>query len=141
MIDYSGPLQRAYFELLSDMISVPVYDRVPSDAPEDYVVLGTDTGVDDSTKTDYEFDATMTLSIFARRSGDEGGKKIVKDIAEEVINLVCEREGQGLNATPELNIITSTLEFATTLERQDGTSYEWQRVLRFRHKIEQLLAS
>src|SRR5690554_1108877 len=86
MKDVKHPLQTAYFTLLNGNVvipkevwpapirpasdyTVPVYDNIPANVTYPYIKLGEWTEVDDSDKSSFGSDLTLTTQIVDRYSG------------------------------------------------------------------------
>ena len=133
--DAAFKLRSSYFTLLNGVISVPIYDgaAVPSNAPVSYVVFGGFTSEDRPDKTSFAVEATQTLIVVTRFTG-EGSTKTSDDIAAEIIDIIRARP-LTLDLTPDFDILTATLDnSSTTIETtEDGKAVN--RSIRFRHII------
>jgi len=93
----SNPIQAAIFARLSgfdglaDLIGDgQVFDFVPDDTEPPYVLIGDDTSVDDSTKTEGGWDMTLTVHAW---DFEKAGRKSVKAILSAIYDALHRREG------------------------------------------------
>lgn len=75
------PLQRAMYALLSEELSVPVYDFIPEDAPYPYVDLGECTEMPDNDHGSYGSEITYTLHVWTEAEGFSEGLAIADEIS------------------------------------------------------------
>ena len=80
MSDSSWALQVALYDILTDALSVQVYDQPSGDAAYPYVTVGESTVVDDSTKTASGQEHTVTIHAWDQG----GGRQSVKEILAQV---------------------------------------------------------
>lgn len=115
---------------------VPVYsDIVPESVGfEPYIVLGEQTFVDDADKTVFGTEATQRVTVVTSFQSDHGGKKLMSEIADVVMQRIRVRARLPMTG---FNMITSTLDSYITLMEPTGTSTLMRAELRFRHIIEQ----
>lgn len=134
-------LQRAYYTVLNTNVSyggsvVPVYDEVPRNATYPYIELGDYTEGDDSSKSDFGFECTFSVTIVDRYDGSFGSNIKIYDIWDSVKGLIRTRP-QGLSLTG-FSLISTTVD--SSVKRSEKTDTHNYRILecRFRHQIRQL---
>lgn len=139
MKDPALAIRSAYLTSLNGSITlnaanVPVYDRVPNNATEPYVVIADQTETGDSQKGQcYGVDTTILLDIVTRfKSG--GGKRDADIISNQILQKVTLNYPDTL---PEFKIYHITLENANYLESIEDTSYVVRKLLRLRNFVQQ----
>lgn len=90
MKDINYPVRKAFYTALNGNLSydgsnVPVSDEQlkDSDSNNFYVILGSQSDRDDSTKTSYDREASITLDIVTKQ-----GQTATKDIADSIANQI-----------------------------------------------------
>jgi len=133
-------LRTAYISALNGNLTdlnsnnVPVYDRVPTNAGDNYVYFSDYTENDSRTdKTEFGTEVTITLVVSCRYKMDNGGKLESDRIANQIIQLI--RKRSVLSLSSPFYMITSTLDNSLTFEKKINTGVEISRTLRFRHII------
>lgn len=76
------PLQKKLFALLSEVLSVKVYNAVPERADFPYVVIGEDTASEIGTKTDYGDSITANIHIWSRKTSMAEVKNLIAQIVK-----------------------------------------------------------
>jgi hypothetical protein len=135
-------IQQAYYDRLTSPAIhamgkvVAVYsDMAPSKATRPYIVLGAQSGIDESDKTGFNLNFTQDVSIVTFFDGDKGTKKVALDIGNEVIKRMRTRSF-GFVGTA-FNVVTATLDNSFTIvERVPGQTVV-RMELRFRHFIQE----
>ena len=140
MLEPGEKLREAYFTALNgnltdlDSANVPLYDRVPSTAGAKYCYVSDYTVNDSLTdKSAYGFEATITLVVVCKYSGDFGGKKEADRVAEQITTLIRTRGVLSMGA--EFTMLTSQLDASNTFEQNVEGGFQTNRVLKFRHLI------
>lgn len=141
MKDCALRIHKTYYDRLLSGLEWEVFDRVPPDATLPYVVIANIQTADDSTKTEYGQQVIVTVEAWQAYTGDAGGKKEVEEMGDAVAQIVCDWQSR-MECDSEFHIITTLLESAETVEEGQGQPKNLiRRVLRFRHKVEQLQES
>ena len=98
-----SPLNKALFDRLKSVLSVPVYDYVPSGKKGPYVVL-TDTSAEDwSTKTISGAEVMATLKVYSEYQGD-------KEVAQLCDGAISAVQTQPLVLSDAWQIALSTVD-------------------------------
>lgn len=118
--------------------SVPIYDRVPNNATFPYIRFSSYTGVDDSNKSNYLQEVTVTIQVVSAFDVDTGGKGQSDNIADQVIDIIRERPLQLLDLSPNFKLLSVSLDDTSTFDELTATHLIVYRNIRFRHKVEQL---
>jgi len=83
MRSYAGiDIQTKIYEALKDSVGAPVYDEVQDNSKYPYVVIGEDTSVDNSTKTEHLDNFNIVIKAFSNKKGMKEVKTIIKNIIE-----------------------------------------------------------
>lgn len=132
-----------YYTALSGNItyssaSVPIYDRVPNNATFPYICFSSYTGVDESNKSNYLQEVTVTIQVVSAFDVDTGGKAQSDNIADQIIDIIRERPLNLLNLSPNFKLISVSLDDTSTFDELTATHLIVYRNIRFRHKVEQL---
>jgi hypothetical protein len=135
-------IQKAYYDRLTSPAImamgrvVPVYsDIAPSKSDRPYIILSSQSAVDESDKTAYRTNFTQAVTIATFFDGDRGTKKVANDIADQVIERIRTRSFGFIGTT--FHAITSILDNSFTIvERLPGQTVI-RMELRFRHNIQQ----
>ena len=135
-------LQVAYYQALNGNISldgsnVPVYDVVPDTADYPYLLLGSQSTLEDPTKDDFGYEIIMDVDVVTGFEGSFGGKSDVYDIAQSVINTIRTRTSNYLSLSG-YSMVATTLDSSFVLQEQYETHILYINKLRFRHKIQEL---
>lgn len=138
----SKQLQIAYYTALNGNITyggsnVPVYDVVPQDADYPYIVLADQIVTDrPSTKDSYISDVIMQVDVVTGFEGAYGGKSMMYDISDSVIDII--RTRAPYISLTGFNLFKSTLDIASLVTNETETHILYINRIRFRHLIEEL---
>lgn len=132
-------LQTAYYELLNGALyynsrEVPIFDVISSE--EDIypcVGFGMSTGSDLSAKDTFGSESTKTLYIYDRFSTDNGSRRAVQDIAQQIKDIIRVRPVPF--DIPGLNILTSYIDSESIATQTTDNWFYYIYELRFRHLI------
>lgn len=101
MIDVNHPIRKAYFELLDGAITyqgnpVPVGDEAKpfADTTPVYIILSSQTDVDNSTLSTWDSNHDIVLDIVFKATS-RASKSVVDDIANQIFALVFPAPGQN----------------------------------------------
>lgn len=111
MIDVKQPVRRAYYDLLSGVLTyngspVPIVDDVKNinDTSTIYVLLSNQSGVDASTFQTFDSEETIVLDIVFKATM-RSNKETVDNIAGQILGLVMPAPGiNGLTSGPGVQI-------------------------------------
>lgn len=138
--DPKTKIQTQYFSLLNGNVtlsgqSVPVYDFLPASPSFPYIRIGEYTETDDSDKTSFGEDLTVTVQVVDRVGGSGGSRANLFSVIDQVKGIICTRPVAV--TVSGFNVLTATLESETTFRNLTDTHLYFYSSLRFRHKIEQ----
>ena len=125
---------KAYAPLTAELGTAKIYDTLPQTTPTPYVVIGDDTNIDWSTKTEPGWECTLNIHAFTE---DLPGRKKVKAVLGHIYDALHQQEG-ALDITG-FQIIVLTYEFDTSYleETAEGQPDKyWHGVIRFRALIQ-----
>ena len=139
MQDINYSVRKAYYKALQghvmiDSIAVEVYDKMaPNNAAYPYIILSTQTDVDDSVKSCQGHECTMLVDVV---TGFNGAVKsdILDDICGQILGLINPSFGR-LTLTNNLQLISTKLISDNTIESQNDVWKILRRLLRFAHKV------
>jgi hypothetical protein len=109
-------LQEAQIEQLKAVLTCPVYDAVPDDAPFPFVSLGETTSLDRSAKGEPVLAVTSTIHIYSR----DAGMKEVKEILDLVLPALSKRRP---SLGPDFRIIADRLDGISNLRDDETTRH------------------
>jgi len=128
-------VRKAYIDKLASNVllrgaSVPIYNRVPSDASFPYIrIYSVSNDEIDQNQTNYITEVITRLEIVTRFTGDSGGELDSNLITDEVLELVRTRTSSYINLDDEgFNVFTTQIETINYLE-EDASDYTYYRVL------------
>ena len=140
MIDTSLPVRRGYFTKLNGAIvfngfPVPVYDTFAvNEAEYPYIILSTQTAVDDSVKRCQGQEVTMLLDVVTGFIGAPD-RAPIDQMCNQIYQLINPGAGNFIDVGPDLQIISTRLLSDTTMEGQNGVWKIVRRLIRFSHKL------
>jgi hypothetical protein len=112
MSDAAWQLQRAVYVVLSNALTVPVYDHVPQDAALPYVMTGDDSARDWSADDLSGVETTLSIHVWSRYAGRREGKEIMAEIKRALHEQSVAPLGHRL--------VLLRWEFAASFLEQDG---------------------
>ncbi len=128
-------VRKAYIDKLASNVllrgaSVPIYNRVPSDASFPYIrIYSVSNDEIDQNQTNYITEVITRLEIVTRFTGDSGGELDSNLITDEVLELVRTRTSSYINLEDEgFNVFTTQIETINYLE-EDASDYTYYRVI------------
>jgi hypothetical protein len=141
MIDYQYHTRKGYFQKLNGAIllngnPVPVYDTFAvNGADYPYIILSTQTAVDDSAKRCQGQEVTMLLDVVTGFTG--AVQRLPLDtICNQIYQLINPVDGTNyIDVGPDLQVISTRLLSDTTMEGQNDVWKIVRRLIRFGHKI------
>lgn len=141
MIDANYHIRKAYFQRLNGSIEingnpVHIYDRMaPNQAVCPYVILSTQTSVDQSVKRSQAQECTMLLDVVTEFTGGVDSSQ-ADIIVNQIYQLIYPVDSSGyIDAGPELTVVSTRLISDTTLEAQNDTFKILRRLIRFTHHV------
>ena len=131
-------LQTAYFALLNgnlsyNSVNVPVYDRVPDNAVYPHVLIGQFTSVDDSDKSSFGENLTVSIHVVDRFKNSAASRKSIFDISGQVKQIIRARP-VPINIAG-YHVGTSYVDNENTNEEITDTYLYLYNNIRFRHLI------
>lgn len=139
MNDINYQLRRSYYQSLNTLVvfnSQPVrfYDKfAPNDAVYPYVILSTQTDVEDSVKNTQGHSCSMLVDIVTGFTGEVQSEPM-DDIAGQIQSIINPAVGR-LAIGGGFQLIRTRKISDNTLESQNGTYKILRRLLRFDHII------
>lgn len=136
----SNPLQAGIYTRLTTyapltaLVGTSVFDLVPDDQQPPFVVIGDDTAIDWSTKTNNGWDTTVTIHCW---DFEKGGRKSVKAIMSAIYDALHDQNASITVTGFSLVMIRS--EFETTIQEtsaQGQGNQFYHGVQRFRALIQ-----
>lgn len=118
--------------------NVPIYDRVPKNTTFPYIIFQSYTGVDESNKSNYMKEVTVTVQVVTGFDLEQGGKEESDNIADQILQIIRERPDNLLDLSPNFNLINVSVDDTSSYEQTTETHLIVYRNIRFRHKVEQL---
>lgn len=140
MIDTNYQVRRGYFQKLNGTVTynsqaVPVYDTFAvNEAVYPYIILSTQTAVDDSVKRCQGQEVTMLLDIVTGFIGAPD-RQPLDNICNQIYQLINPADGDFIDVGPNLNIISTRVLSDTTMEGQNDVWKIVRRLIRFGHKL------
>lgn len=139
MQDVNYILRKAYFQALNGVVSwnvvpLPVYDKfAPNDAVYPYIILSTQTDVEDSVKNCQGHEATMLIDVVTGFTGEVNSAQMdnICGQIQGIINPISPRIILGGG----FQLIRTRKISDNTLESQNGVWKVLRRLLRFDHII------
>lgn len=150
MLDAEQSLRAGYADRLIGAITynsvvVPVYDgsAVPTFAKYPYIAISSfdSTEIGQGSKESYGLELSILIDIFTQFASGTNGKVMATDIAGQVISLIRTRTAGQISMGADWNVITTVMESTQTLEQQNATSMVVRRLIRFGHKVQQLVSN
>lgn len=143
MKDLYTSLRTAYHTALNGNLSyggsnVPVYDRVPNTATYPYVVYGQFSTTEIFASDVYIQDSTQELEVITGFDGNHGGNAMADSISNQIITIIRTRTEGYIDLSPNFKMISSTLDNSTSFVEDSVSHLIYRRLIRFRHKIEEL---
>jgi hypothetical protein len=130
---FEEALQKAVYERLSNFPTMPpVYDEVPKDAPEHYVVIGEDTHAPYDTDDSVGSESTITLHIWSKSHRGKMQVKATQGLIYEALN-------RHELVVDDYDLVTLEFEYSEAMLDPDGLTRHG--VNRYRALLEQSAAS
>lgn len=99
MKDNSTLLQTSFINLIEGNITysgdtVPIYDNIPDNPSYPYIQMGNKESNDNSNKTNFSTNDTVSQSIIDRFPNNTGSRKAINSVANDLFNLVQPNKGE-----------------------------------------------
>lgn len=140
MIDSGYWVRKGYYDKLNgtvllNSVAVSVYDTMaPNEASYPYIILSTQTAVDDSVKRCQGQEVTMLLDIVTGFTGAVS-RVPIDTISNQIFQLINPANMDFINTGPDLRVISTRLLSDTTMAGQNDVYKTLRRLIRFGHKI------
>jgi hypothetical protein len=142
MKDCGLAIRKAYVDkLASQSFSLGVYDTIaPDTANPPFLIISSQTSVENSDKQSYNFDVTIQFDIvYKTNKSGEVGQKSVDQWANELLGIIGVNVPDYPSASPDFKIVTRKIgtNFAT-FDYVDE-AYIFRRVITMEHFVTQIL--
>ena len=141
MKDCGYTLRKAYYDkLISASYSLAAYDTIAPDTVEPpFLIISSQTQVDNSNKQSYAFDVTIQFDIVYRtfKTG-EVGQKTVDTYANELLEIIGVRPPSYPNTAPDFKIVTCKVASNIATFDYVDEAYVFRRVITMDHFVNQL---
>lgn len=142
MKDCGYAIRKAYIDkLTSQSFSLGAYDTIAPDTVEPpFLIISSQTSVENSDKQSYNFDVTLQFDIVYRtfKSG-EVGQKSVDQWANELLGIIGVNVPDYPNASPDFKIVTRRMASNEATFDYVDEAYVFKRVIVFEHFVTQIL--
>lgn len=135
-MELSKALRTAYYQLLNGSVlhngnPVPVYDAFPLVNQYPYILISSQTSVQEGIKRDKGYEATVLIDIVTG-SLDRIGRAQSEDIAEQVENIINPEDDIAVQG---YQIISTTRDSDGDLTNKNEMYFIYRKLMRYRHKI------
>lgn len=140
MRDYNKPVRTGYFKALNGLVMsngspVKIYPKqAPNDASYPFIVISSQTAVDDSTKNQQGQQVTVLLDIITGFQGAVNDD-IANSITDQIYQIINPKNRDFIEMPPYLKILSTSLLLDTDMQEQNGNYKIYRRLLRFGHII------
>ena len=141
MIDANRQIRKGYYQRLNAAVvinssAVPVYDSfAPNNATYPYVILSTQTSVDQSVKRCQGQECTMLIDVVTGMVGAVQ-RETLDNICDQIFKLIYPVDSSGyIDVGPDLTLVKTRLLSDTTMELQNDTFKILRRLIRFTHQV------
>ena len=141
MKDCGYAIRKAYFDkLTAASYSVGVYDTIaPDEIDPPFLIISSQTSVEDSDKQSYNFDVTIQFDIvYETFKNGEVGQKTIDNLANELLGIIGVNVNDYPNAGPDFKIVTRRISDNIATFDYVEQAYVFRRVITFRHFVTQL---
>jgi hypothetical protein len=141
MKDCGYTLRKAYIDkLTAASYSLSVYDTIAPDTVEPpYLIISSQTQVDNSNKQSYGFDVTIQFDIVYRTfKAGEVGQKTVDTYANELLGIIGVRPPDYPSTAPDFKIVTCMVASNIATFDYVNEAYVFRRVITMDHFLNQL---
>jgi hypothetical protein len=123
----------AYYSLLSNALSVDVYDEAPENATYPHVHFNDTTLTDASSKSDFIDEVTFSLSVVDRFALDSGSRAAINSIVNTIKETL--RTRTDVFNLASFDVIYTIVDNDIFRKEFNQAYTYWIREIRFRHKI------
>lgn len=144
----SYEIRKEYIRLLSGQIvlsgssaAIPVYNQqVPNGAnPENYVLVSAQNATGRNTKSSFNTDSAVTLSVITRKPGNNDGRA-ADEIGDAIMGIVYPTPVGSVIECQSFQVTSTELVNDRTLEEyDDGQMKVIERIIIFQHKTSQII--
>jgi hypothetical protein len=141
MKDCGYTLRKAYVDkLASASYSLVAYDTIAPDTVEPpYLIISSQTQVDNSNKQTFAFDVTIQFDIVYRTfKAGEVGQKTVDTYADELLAIIGVRPPNYPDTSPNFKIVTCMVASNIATFDYVNEAYVFRRVITMDHFLNQL---
>jgi hypothetical protein len=141
MKDCGYTLRKAYVDkLASASYSLVAYDTIAPDTVEPpYLIISSQTQVDNSNKQTFAFDVTIQFDIVYRTfKAGEVGQKTVDTYADELLAIIGVRPPNYPDTSPNFKIVTCKIASNIATFDYVNEAYVFRRVITMDHFVNQL---
>jgi len=141
MKDCGYTLRKAYVDkLASASYSLVAYDTIAPDTVEPpYLIISSQTQVDNSNKQTFAFDVTIQFDIVYRTfKAGEVGQKTVDTYADELLAIIGVRPPNCPDTSPNFKIVTCMVASNIATFDYVNEAYVFRRVITMDHFLNQL---
>ena len=142
MKDCGYAIRKAYFDkIVAADYELSVYDTIAPDSSEPpFLLISSQTSVENSDKTSYNFDVSIQFDIVYRtfKSG-EVGQKSVDEWANALLEIIGTAPADYPNASPNFNIVTRNMASNQATFDYVEETYIFRRVIIINHFVTQTL--
>lgn len=137
-------LRAIYYARLNNLtvgsLTIPAYNRVPSDASEPYIkIYSIGTREIDQTKDSFGINCETRIEIVTGFDGDSGGELQLNQIVDEVINTIRTRSsGYPDLSSDNFNVYTTEIENIQYLEEDFEDKSYFRAVIEVSNRIEKI---
>jgi hypothetical protein len=140
MKDCGYAIRKAYFDKINaNSYELSVYDTIAPDGSEPpFLLISSQTSVENSDKTSYNFDVSIQFDIVYRtfKSG-EVGQKAVDQWANDLLEIIGVAPADYPNASPDFKIVTRNMVSNQATFDYVEETYIFRRVIVVNHFVTQ----
>ena len=138
-------VRKAYIDKLASNVllrgaSVPIYNRVPSDASFPYIrIYSVSNDEINQNQTSYITETLTRLEVITRFSGDSGGELDSNLITDEILKIVRTRSAEYIDLEAEgFKVYTSTVAGINYLTEDSDDFTYFRTIIELSNRIEQI---
>lgn len=137
-------IRQKIFTLLNGNVSydgsnVPVYNRVPSDQDEPYIVISSvETAGVDFNQTDFNYECITRIEVVTSFFSDSGGELQVNSIVNSILQLIKTSTTDFFDLTSQnFNVYTSTLNGVNYSQEDDEEKTYFRAIIDIANRVQQ----
>ena len=141
MKDCGYTLRKAYYDkFISASYSLAAYDTIAPDTVQPpFLIISSQTQVDNSNKQSFSFDVTIQFDIVYRTfKAGEVGQKTVDTYTNQLLEIIGTYPGGYPSAGPDFNIVTRKVGSNIATFDYVNEAYVFRRVITMDHFVNQL---